>query len=123
EMSIRGWPALVKAAYRPPGCQRSATFTGTLDVIDPEYRPDEGDYGVALPYPAWFTATHGRALGLGDRWSSVMLEARITRDTEPVPSPQFLKRALSGETPVTLTTTCRGDRFEVATIGFADGHP
>lgn len=85
------WPPLVRAAMGYPDCERAGTFT----------------------------ATRGSGLGLST-WSAVDVRARITPDTNPVPSPRFLRRAIAGGTPVAVTTRCAGDRFEVSSLRFAD---
>ncbi|WP_035768537.1 hypothetical protein [Arthrobacter castelli] len=116
------WPALLKAASQPVTCEESVAFTGTWDiVIDDGAMPDEGDYDLTVPYTAAFTTAHGMGLDL-DTWSRVELDARITSNTDPVPTPRFLKQALAAKNPpqVTVTATCRGTKFDVATIEFAD---
>ncbi|GAB3247934.1 hypothetical protein GCM10027562_06110 [Arthrobacter pigmenti] len=116
------WPALVKAAYRPVACEQPVKFTGTWNIVlDGGAMPDEGDYDLTVPYTAAFTTAHGKGLGL-DTWSRVELTARITSNTDPVPTPRFLKQALAVKKPpqVTVTATCRGSKFNVATIKFAD---
>lgn len=116
----REWPSLVQAATGFPTCQRQTRFTGTWDTIDPRDIPNIEDIDrVPVLMRVTFTATKGTGLEL-DRWSSVTLAARIPSDTEPVPSEQFLQRAVIHDDPVVVSTTCRGDRFEVKTIRFAE---
>lgn len=121
-LKVDEWPALVKAAYGPVACEQPVEFTGTWDfVVDGEGMADEGDYDLTVPYTAKFTTAHGKGLGL-DTWSRVELNARITSNTDPVPTARFLKQALAVKDPpqVTVTATCRGTKFDVATIEFAD---
>ncbi|GAB3521742.1 hypothetical protein GCM10027402_12350 [Arthrobacter monumenti] len=116
------WPALVKAASRPVACEQPVEFTGTWDiVVDDGAMPDEGDYDLTVPYTAAFTTARGKGLNL-DTWSRVELNARVTSSTDPVPTPSFLKEALAvkNRPQVTVTATCRGAKFEVTTIKFAD---
>lgn len=119
-LPARKWPSLVQAATGFPACQRPARFTGTWDTVDPRDIPNTEDIdSVPVPLRVSFTATRGTGLKL-DRWSSVSFLARITGDTQPVPSERFLQQAVIYGEPVVVSTTCRGDRFEVRTIRFAE---
>lgn len=112
----REWPALLKTATGFPDCQRPARFTGTWDTVEPEDIPDtENIDRIPLPLRISLTATKGTGLDL-DRWSSVSILARITKDTDPMPTERFLQRSTIYGDPVIVSTTCRGDRFEVETI-------
>ncbi|GAB3561466.1 hypothetical protein GCM10027344_16250 [Spelaeicoccus albus] len=115
------WPALVKAAHRPFACEQAVTFTGDWKYADDDGTPDEKGHELTPPYTGTFTTTHGTGLGL-DTWSRVTLDARITSHTHPVPTPRFLKRALAEKNPrhVSVTATCRGRKFDVTTIKFAN---
>jgi hypothetical protein len=119
KIAPRDWPQLLKVATSFPACEGAATFTGTWDLVDPASMPTMEDYDITVPFNATLNAKSGQGLHL-DQWSSVMLEARFTADTDPQPSPTFVKQALGGNKPVTVTTECRGTHFEVTTIAFAD---
>ncbi len=109
-------PQLVKESDQYLTCSGPARFVGNWRWIDPEDMPNMEDYDSArVPYTGNFTTRTGSGVQL-DRWAQVTLQAEITADTQPVPSPHFIEQATSGDAPVTVTTTCRGNRFEVATI-------
>lgn len=115
------WPALVKAAHRPVACERAVEFTGTWKYAYDDGMPDEEGHDLTAPYTGTFTTSHGTGLDF-DTWSRLTLDARITSDTDPVPTPRFLKQALAVKNPrhVSVTATCRGTKFDVSTIKFAD---
>jgi hypothetical protein len=115
----RDWPELLKVATRYPSCERATTFTGSWDLVDPATMPNMEDYDIAVPYTATLNARRGQGLHL-DHWSSVTLQARFTANTNPQPSPTFVKQALADNKPVAVTTECRGSNFVVTTILFAN---
>lgn len=118
-MRVRDWPAKLKVASRFPRCRVPASFTGTWTGVDPEDMPGE-DYDVAVPYTGTFQARRGTGPRL-DQWASVMVQARITGATRPVPTARFLERALADQQAVLVTTECRGNTFVVSSITFAAG--
>ncbi|MGH3502595.1 MAG: hypothetical protein ACRDQA_17150 [Nocardioidaceae bacterium] len=114
-LSHREWPAVLKAATGYQDCQHPVRFTGTWDSLGLDDTRRGRGYHIAVPYTGILTATHGKGLRM-DRWVSVMLRARITKHTDPLPSRRLLEHVLGGKRPVTVTAKCRGKRFEVATI-------
>ena len=119
-ISWRARPQLIKNSERYLTCSGAgARFTGLWRYVEPEDMPNLEDYGSArVPYTAVFSTRQGTGVGL-DRWAHVTLQAEVTRDTRPLPTPRFLKRATSGNEPVTVTATCRDQAFQVATMRFA----
>lgn len=112
-------PQLVKDSERYVKCSGPARFTGVWRYIEPEDMPNGEDYASAqAPYIGNFTTRTGTGVRLA-RWAQVTVQAEITGDTKPVPSAQFLERAMGKNVPVTVTATCRGKLFQVETIRFA----
>lgn len=109
-------PQLIKEAARYLTCSGPAQFTGTWRWIEPEDMPNGEDYDSAsVPYTANFVTRRGTGVEL-ERWEQVTLQAEVTAETRPVPSPQLIERATAEDIPVTVTTVCQGRRFRVATI-------
>lgn len=112
----RDRPAILKEGSQFLTCTGPARFTGSWRYVDGVDMPNNEDYDSArVPYTGVFTSRRGRGLAL-DRWSQVTLEAEITADTNPVPSPEFLEDVLAGNTRVRVTTRCRDKGFEVTSI-------
>lgn len=114
------WPALVTEARRPVECERPVKFIGTVKYVGSGvFRDGRGRPNV--PYTATFTSSHGKGLDFA-KWSRITLNVRITAKTDPVPTSRFLKKALAVKNPkrVTVTAVCRGAKFDVSTIEFAN---
>ena len=108
-------PESLREADRKVPCTGTTRFTGTWLGADAE---EDGNDVLHPPYNARFEAREGAGLPL-DRWAEVQVEARITQGTSPVPSRDFVHRALGEARPVTVAAHCEGKRFEVDEIALA----
>lgn len=108
-------PAALREANETVPCTDPTRFTGVWIGVEAETRRD---HELSPPYDATFAVGDGTNLPL-DRWAEVEIEARITGETSPVPSRDFVRRALGGARLVTVTAHCEGKRFEVDEVAFA----
>ncbi|MCM2577571.1 hypothetical protein [Streptomyces meridianus] len=108
-------PDSLREANEKVPCAGTARFTGTWLGADAE---EDGNDVLHPPYNARFRAREGTGLPLV-RWTTVEIQARVTSDTSPVPSRDFVHQALGEDHPVTVVAHCEGERFEVDEIALA----
>lgn len=108
-------PESLREADMKVPCTGPTRFTGTWLGADAE---EDGNDVLHPPYNARFTAREGAGLPL-EQWTEVEIEARVTNDTSPVPSRDFVHRALAEDHPVTVVAHCEGNRFEIDEIALA----
>ena len=80
-------------------------------------------YDIPVPYRALFTARSSDAID-PDTWVSNTLRARVTEDTDPVPSVETATTAIRDHRPVTVSTTCTDNgTFEVTHLELSGPPP
>ena len=106
------WPPLVVQAAAILKCTKPMTFQGRWNFIYTDTSPGDELYDIPVPYRALFTARTSESIDPAT-WASWTIRARVTKDTTPIPAVATAKTAIKRRQPVTVSTICRGDNFEV----------
>ena len=106
------WPTLVRQAAALLECTQPMTFQGRWNFIFTDTRPGDELYDIDVPYRAQFTARSSEGIDPAT-WVSWSIPARVTKRTAPIPAVATAKTAIKDHQPVTVSTICRGDNFEV----------